>query len=497
MLRNIFKISTISIILASSMYAGDVIAKDVVLNHDKSYAFVANDEDGLLIVDISDPTDPEKESEEDTDGHSYGVVLSNDEKYAFVADGENGLVVIDVSDPSSPDTKKVLNIDGNCTKVKLASDGNHLYLSNQKEGMVYLVNIKDPESAFIEKKYATKGQPEGLFVKDNLMYVSNGISGVSTLNIVNDFFPAKISDVELDNLTLSSKLRPDKKYIFAVSDDPADESSIFYAINIEDKVNPEIKGKYTKYDGDAFDTVISSDGKVAYMIGSDGVYSLDISDPSDIKKLDKQKDGYNIGAVLSSDDKYLYVANGKDGILIYDVSDPSDISKVSSLDLDGESRKVALSKDGKTLFVATNDNGLVSVDVSDPSNPTKLDTLDIGGKALNVILNGTGKMAYVAGAGAGLVIVDVSNPSDMKKVSSVDTSWAKSVSISYLERIVFVADNDNGVIVIDVGDKEHPKKIGNIDINAKAENIISKDGIGYVSASSEGLKIINTDYFKK
>ena len=497
MLKNILKISAVSLVLASSLYAKKVVAKDVVLNHDKSYAFVANNDNGLLIVDISDPTDPKKESEEDTDGHSYGVVLSPDEKYAFVADGENGLVVIDVSDPSSPDTKKVLNIEGNCTKVKLSSDGNYLYVSNTKEGMVDLVNIKDPENAFVEKKFATKGNPERLFVKNNLMYVGNGVSGMSTLNVVNDFFPAKISDVDLDYLTLSSKLRSDKKYLFAVTDDPADEKSIFYAINIEDKVNPDIKGKYTKYDGDAFDTVISSDGKVAYMVGSDGVYSLDISDPTDISKLDKQKDGYNIGAVLSKDDKYLYVANGKDGIVIYDVSDPSDISKVSSLDLDGESRKVALSKDGKTLFVATNDNGLVSVDVSDPSNPTKLDTLDIGGKALNVTLNGTGKMAYVAGAGAGLVIVDVSNPSDLKKVSSVDTAWAKAVSISYLERIVFVADNNNGIVVVDVSDKKHPKIIGNIDVNAKVESITSKDGIGYVSASSEGLKIINTDYFKK
>lgn len=74
-------------------------ANDVYVSGD--YAYVADWDSGLQIIDISNPASPVPVGSYDTPGSALDVyVLGN---YAYVADGWNsGLLIIDVSDPASP-----------------------------------------------------------------------------------------------------------------------------------------------------------------------------------------------------------------------------------------------------------------------------------------------------------------------------------------------------------------------------------------------------------
>ena len=69
-----------------------------------SYAYVADDSDGLKIVDISDPTTPVKVGEfydgEEFLTYARGVFISG--SYAYVVKGANGVEIIDISDPTAP-----------------------------------------------------------------------------------------------------------------------------------------------------------------------------------------------------------------------------------------------------------------------------------------------------------------------------------------------------------------------------------------------------------
>ena len=58
------------------------------------YAYVADGDSGLAVIDISDPTNPGTPVYKDTTGDARGVFVSGD--YAYVADGESGLAVIDI-----------------------------------------------------------------------------------------------------------------------------------------------------------------------------------------------------------------------------------------------------------------------------------------------------------------------------------------------------------------------------------------------------------------
>jgi len=60
-----------------------------------SYAYVADEDDGLRIIDVSDPSSPSEVGFYDTGGSALGVYVSG--SYAYVADEGGGLYILDVS----------------------------------------------------------------------------------------------------------------------------------------------------------------------------------------------------------------------------------------------------------------------------------------------------------------------------------------------------------------------------------------------------------------
>ena len=55
---------------------------------------MANGDDGLAIIDISDPTNPEVPIYKNTTGSARDVYLSGD--YAYIADGDQGLAILQI-----------------------------------------------------------------------------------------------------------------------------------------------------------------------------------------------------------------------------------------------------------------------------------------------------------------------------------------------------------------------------------------------------------------
>ena len=65
-----------------------------------NYAYVADDDNGLVIVDVSDPENPTLEGHYDTAGNARGVAVNGN--HTYVADGGNGLVIVDVTNITNP-----------------------------------------------------------------------------------------------------------------------------------------------------------------------------------------------------------------------------------------------------------------------------------------------------------------------------------------------------------------------------------------------------------
>jgi hypothetical protein len=101
--------------LQSKGVATRVAGADVPLEHAHSvyvartYAYVANGEKGIAIIDVEKPESPRLDQTFDAggtinDAHDIKVAMTNASVYGYVADGKNGLKVLQLTDPETMPT---------------------------------------------------------------------------------------------------------------------------------------------------------------------------------------------------------------------------------------------------------------------------------------------------------------------------------------------------------------------------------------------------------
>ena len=66
----------------------------------EGYAYVADGQAGLRVINVSNPAMPTEVGGYDTPGWAYSVAVAG--TYAYVADGNSGLRVINVANPAAP-----------------------------------------------------------------------------------------------------------------------------------------------------------------------------------------------------------------------------------------------------------------------------------------------------------------------------------------------------------------------------------------------------------
>ncbi|MDK9699582.1 MAG: hypothetical protein OEM52_05510 [bacterium] len=152
-----------------------------------SYAYVASEDLGLRIVNISDPSNPSVVGSYDTPGMANGVAVSGN--YAYVADGLSGLKVIDVSVPSNPQLVGGYDTPGNA--VNIAVSGNYAYVAEQYNGL-QIIDIGNPTNPQPVRWYITAGEAYNVTIAGNYAYVADYGSGLAILNISNPASPQTI-----------------------------------------------------------------------------------------------------------------------------------------------------------------------------------------------------------------------------------------------------------------------------------------------------------------
>lgn len=75
----------------------------------RTYAYVANGEDGIAIIDVEKPEQPKLDQTFNADGsindaHSIKIAMTNASLYGYVADGKNGLKILQLTDPETMPT---------------------------------------------------------------------------------------------------------------------------------------------------------------------------------------------------------------------------------------------------------------------------------------------------------------------------------------------------------------------------------------------------------
>lgn len=143
----------------------------------KNYAYVADGNSGLRMVDISDPAAPTEAGFYDTPGDATSVAVARN--YAYVADG-GSLRIVDISNPAAPNEAGFCDTPEDATSVAVAEG--YAYIADG--GGLRIMDISDPAAPSKAGFYATPGAANGVAVAGNYVYVADWDSGLIILRFL-------------------------------------------------------------------------------------------------------------------------------------------------------------------------------------------------------------------------------------------------------------------------------------------------------------------------
>jgi hypothetical protein len=214
------------------------------------------------------------------------------------------------------------------------------------------------------------------------------------IDVSNPFLPILAGSKNLSAFIYAISVVGNVGYVWGL--EPAPVPYTLYVLDLSDKHNPGIQGRWS---GEGF---ISSDsridlqvkGVICYTSTEDTLYVIDCQDPTSPRLVRALS---NSGGFLALEGERLYTLS-RYGLGIYDLTDPLFPNLISHSDLNWEAfdvrQSIVYSLDNYTL--------LRMADYSNPSSPTSLGSVRCSGYRIAV----SGDYAYLVGS-SGLTVVRV------------------------------------------------------------------------------------------
>ncbi|MHA1375252.1 MAG: hypothetical protein ACTSR7_13280 [Promethearchaeota archaeon] len=428
------------ILRSSSVYYRDTdgYGYDIFISGD--YAYIADEWNGLVVIDISDPTTPGTPICKPTDGGAWGIYVSGN--YAFIADDTSGLAVIDISDPTAPGDPDYLDTDGYAEAVYV--EGNYAYIADEWNGLV-VIDISDPTTPGPAYHMDTDGIAWDVYVSGNYAYLAVGSNGLAVIDISNPTNPG--TPDYMDTAGNAENVYVEGNYAYV-----ACYESGLAVIDISDPTNP---GSPVYEDTYNYYQDVHIEGNYAYTahyygpLGHGGLGVIDISNPTNPQAIAyRELDG--MAEALFIDGNYGFIS-GRFGLAVVKISEPTTSGTQYYRDTSGSSKGVFLS--GDYAYVADGTSGLAVIDISDPINPGTPHYSNTAGTATDVYVSGD--YAYIADGAGGLAVIDISDPTNPGTPHRRDTS-GNSRGIYVSGDYAFIADDTSGLAVIDISDPTNP-----------------------------------------
>ncbi len=450
-----------------------------------NYAFAACRSAGLVVFDISDPSQPTVVGRRWDIGDASQITVSG--SYAYVAAGR--LVVIDISNPTQPNVlasvPSVLPEDVYAFDVTVRD--NYAYVANYTGGLE-IVDISNPHSPIVVGACSEVGAAHCVTVQGNFAYIGcinfvggdpfDRIAGLSVVDISNPSAPLRVGH----DTTFAFGRDPVDIYDVAVSGDYAYLTSPAAGLFIFDISNPSTPSKVTLTDTLRRAIGIEIDGSTAYVtqVASGGLSIYDLTNPIapvQVGFTETNSTCYHVSVYSGK----AYLAGYGYGLLTADVSVPTAPSMVGRWYKSGEPASIAVS--GTLVCVGNRDGGLAVVDVTNPTAPSLASTYQTPDWALEAATYGN--YVYLA-ANDRILGFDISDPAHPRTVFGRIAYYPQAVAIT--DHYLFVACTYDGVLIFDISNPESPslkatlKTLGQPeDIAISGNNaVIGENGVGAI-----------------
>jgi hypothetical protein len=289
---------------------------------------------------------PEVIGQIDIPAYALGVWVAGD--YAYVADGDNGLNIINISNPANP--VKVGFYLASYLIQDVVVAGNYAYIAEGWYHGFRILDISTPANPTEVGFYETQGFVCAVAVSGRYAYVDDAYTGFFILDISNPAVPNVVGSYEMADPTADMAVAGDYAYF---------SSDGLMIIDISNPVAPKEVGFYDLHE---ITIDIAVEGNYAYLHNYypwSGLHIIDISDPAAPTEVGFYDTLVYYGSVVVVQGRYAYITGltTSHGLQILDISNPTAPVEVGFYDTPRPAKGGMVV--GNHVYIAEYDAGLV------------------------------------------------------------------------------------------------------------------------------------------
>ncbi|MDX2110059.1 MAG: putative Ig domain-containing protein [Verrucomicrobiota bacterium] len=486
-------------------------------------AYVADSSAGLQILSVENPGMIERLGLLDTAGNATRVAVGTiaTKQYAFVAESNQALRVIDVTTPSSP--VELTNVPAQSavgfTDVKLV--GTILYVSDSE--LVKIFDVSNPTNllqigtysnvvgAFIDvtgnRLYTCDGNLQvgdltvspkpktlgyfdlgsfcySLVVANNLAFAAMGRDGLKVVSVSN---PASMSlRCAIQTLGDAEDVRVSGNNAFVGN---------YSGMHSLDITNPARPIRLGTLPGDRVTNIVIANGKATLVnYGDEIVRIANVANPSSLSLLGTYTNVEAWSVALMGSTPVL-AAGSRDAVPlpkldVLNISTPSAPQSTGSLLLDnteGHANGVAVV--GSWAFIGRPNKALDVVNLADPSSPQKVGSVANSSYIIDVAASEDGNYVYLTGLGIQVVDVRVKSAPVLGQIINPPQAHSMFTRSIHVSGTRLFATQGGFVFVFDISDPASPQMLGNYDALSSGNGISVVGDLIFVADGRSGVSI--------
>jgi len=290
-------------------------ARDVEIDDDIAYVVDTGDNNpwGLVIINVSDPTQPYILGSYYQSGLPFKVAVAGD--IAVLANIHVGVEILNVSDPTNPVKIDQYTGSGEAYYVRIV--GEIAYIADWSRGLV-LLNISNPSNVSEISRFSITGACTQVHVDNGIAYITDHRSSYTGIRLVNVTNPHSLSQVGYYALSNVDFWNP-----FAYEDviyvaNHGSSGGEFYFL---DASNYSQISPIRQFNDEGMINAAFIRNGIAYLAAyNNGLIIVDVTDLSNPKVIGRHFDGgHSIDVVVVGD--IAYVADREDGLEIIKIMD--------------------------------------------------------------------------------------------------------------------------------------------------------------------------------
>ncbi len=472
----------------------DIFVEDTLAFLTFSSTYIENTHGGFLVLDVTDPTEPDSLDCGGWVGSGGGITVSDEIAYIVGSDCF-GVRLFDVSDPRNIEEfgQEFFEnyIYGGAVKVM----GDYAYVScvGGVGGYgLHVFDVSDPEDLHEAGYYTTPLWFRDVFLSGELTYLASDYDVQAYRFLGGGYLTVSSDELDFEYMTIERS----EELILTITNTGNEELAVAEVSVENNSFSADFRGEVVIDPDESYDLTVIFTPQEQGEIETTLTITPDDPDDSDvtISLTGSGIRGYYIDTPGSAKDicvsgDYAYVADWGEGLRVIDVSDKDNLVEVGFIDTTGFSRDVSISD--TIAYLANGSGGLFLIDISDPENP---ETVGCSPNRANDVFI-SGQYAYTISDSSRvylLRIMDISDPSNPEGVSTIQIPSQLGLSGVYVSGIYcYLTTHRNGLFVTDVSNPDDPETISNCATPGQANDVFVSGEFAYIAGGDSGLYIFD------